>query len=190
MSPFIYFYGSSMYRKRAELVPFVKITPLFGPVSHCGTRAFSPENTIVVAEAHWKFNVRMTKGSKLVLMCDDTLVCTTNVEKFFPDWAEWRVQDFPLGEIRQLLVFCGGAPQCHFLEKSAPRADHALGRGADIHPLRGFSGETEKMDVMSSISHETIGYIKQVTFEDPGRPYTLFLTALTACVDLDGGYTP
>lgn len=47
-------------------------------------------------------DVAQTKDGELVVIHDDTLNRTTNVEDVFPDRAPWNVRDFTLGEIKQL----------------------------------------------------------------------------------------
>ncbi|MEV0314249.1 glycerophosphodiester phosphodiesterase [Nonomuraea fuscirosea] len=78
-------------------------------IAHRGGAAHAPENTIAacaLARAQradvCEFDVQQTKDGRLVLMHDETLERTTNVEKVFPGRAPWRVADFTLAEIRRL----------------------------------------------------------------------------------------
>lgn len=47
-------------------------------------------------------DVQRTKDGELVIMHDDTLKRTTNVEELFPDRAPWKVADFTAAEIATL----------------------------------------------------------------------------------------
>ncbi|GAA3116803.1 MULTISPECIES: glycerophosphodiester phosphodiesterase [Nonomuraea] len=83
--------------------------PRVDTIAHRGGSAHAPENTIAAcARARTQgadvceFDVQQTKDHKLVLMHDETLERTTNVEKVFPRRAPWRVSDFTLDEIQRL----------------------------------------------------------------------------------------
>ncbi|QEU95095.1 glycerophosphodiester phosphodiesterase family protein [Streptomyces kanamyceticus] len=78
-------------------------------VAHRGASAYAPENTFAAIDKardmgfRWVENdVQRTKDGELVIMHDDTLKRTTNVEEVFPDRAPWKVGDFTAAEIRQL----------------------------------------------------------------------------------------
>lgn len=47
-------------------------------------------------------DIAQTKDGELVVLHDDTLTRTTNVEEVFPDRAPWNVRDFTLAEIKRL----------------------------------------------------------------------------------------
>ncbi|GGV03661.1 hypothetical protein GCM10010182_22240 [Actinomadura cremea] len=47
-------------------------------------------------------DVQLTSDEKLVLLHDDTLVRTTDVEEVYPDRAPWKVGQFTLAEIKRL----------------------------------------------------------------------------------------
>jgi glycerophosphoryl diester phosphodiesterase len=77
--------------------------------AHRGASFRAPENTLAAfrlaidLDAEWiESDVRRTKDGALVLMHDETLVRTTNVEQVFPHRSPWRVADFTLAEIRRL----------------------------------------------------------------------------------------
>jgi glycerophosphoryl diester phosphodiesterase len=79
------------------------VPPQVDNIAHRGGSANAPENTIAacaVARAHradvCEFDVQQTKDHRLVLMHDETLSRTTNVEKIFPRRKPWRVSDFTL----------------------------------------------------------------------------------------------
>ncbi|WP_069884453.1 glycerophosphodiester phosphodiesterase family protein [Streptomyces luteocolor] len=78
-------------------------------VAHRGASAYAPENTFAAIDKardmgfRWVENdVQRTKDGELVIMHDDTLKRTTNVEEVFPDRAPWKVADFTAAEIAKL----------------------------------------------------------------------------------------
>lgn len=78
-------------------------------VAHRGASAYAPENTLpAIDEAarlgfSWVENdVQRTKDGVLVVIHDDSLKRTTNVEKVFPGRAPWKVKDFTAAEIARL----------------------------------------------------------------------------------------
>lgn len=78
-------------------------------IAHRGARGHAPENTLTSATlAHtvhadlWELDVNYTRDGKLVVMHDDTLVRTTNVEKVYPGRPSYRVCDFTLNELKTL----------------------------------------------------------------------------------------
>ncbi|MBB1245816.1 glycerophosphodiester phosphodiesterase [Streptomyces durbertensis] len=80
-----------------------------GVVAHRGASAYAPENTLAAADKadelgiDWVENdVQRTRDGELVVMHDETLARTTDVEEVFPDRAPWKVSDFTAEEIAQL----------------------------------------------------------------------------------------
>ena len=78
-------------------------------VAHRGARGHAPENTLTAAALGyavqadlWELDANYTKDGKLVVMHDDTLVRTTDVETAFPGRPSYRVCDFTLDEIKSL----------------------------------------------------------------------------------------
>lgn len=78
-------------------------------IAHRGARSIAPENTLIAArKAHeagadmWETDVQLTKDNEPVLMHDDTLVRTTDVEEVYPEKDSYRVDDFTLEEIKRL----------------------------------------------------------------------------------------
>ncbi|MBC7109187.1 MAG: glycerophosphodiester phosphodiesterase [Methanomassiliicoccales archaeon] len=78
-------------------------------IAHRGASSLAPENTLAAASLAaelgadmWEFDVRMTRDGELILMHDETLSRTTNVQELFPTRTPWRVEDFTLEEIRKL----------------------------------------------------------------------------------------
>ncbi|MET3987057.1 glycerophosphodiester phosphodiesterase family protein [Streptomyces sp. PvR034] len=92
-----------------------KAPPLAGllglPVvyAHRGASAYAPENTLASIDLaarlgmDWVENdVQRTKDGVLVVIHDDTLKRTTDVQKVFPGRSPWRVKDFTAAEIARL----------------------------------------------------------------------------------------
>ncbi|WP_063765268.1 glycerophosphodiester phosphodiesterase [Nonomuraea candida] len=78
-------------------------------IAHRGGAANAPENTIAACALArsqgadvCEFDVQQTRDHRLVLMHDETLARTTDVEKVFPKRSPWRVSDFTLAEIQRL----------------------------------------------------------------------------------------
>lgn len=78
-------------------------------IAHRGACAYAPENTLdAVDEAAalgipWVENdVQRTKDGELVVIHDDNLRRTTDVEQVFPGRAPWKVKDFTAAEIARL----------------------------------------------------------------------------------------
>ncbi|MFF4844578.1 glycerophosphodiester phosphodiesterase [Streptomyces collinus] len=78
-------------------------------VAHRGASAYAPENTLASIDEAAKLgftwvenDVQRTKDGELVVIHDDSLRRTTDVEKVFPDRAPWKVKDFTAAEIARL----------------------------------------------------------------------------------------
>ncbi|MFD4246057.1 glycerophosphodiester phosphodiesterase [Streptomyces sp. NPDC058525] len=74
--------------------------------AHRGASAYAPENTLEAVDLamrlgfEWVENdVQRTRDGELVVVHDDTLSRTTDVEQLFPDRSPWRVRDFTAAEI-------------------------------------------------------------------------------------------
>ncbi|MCJ1680235.1 glycerophosphodiester phosphodiesterase [Streptomyces sp. APSN-46.1] len=85
--------------------------PFSTPVvyAHRGASAYAPENTLEAIDLamrlgfDWVENdVQRTRDGVLVVVHDDTLARTTDVEQRFPDRKPWRVRDFTAEEIAAL----------------------------------------------------------------------------------------
>ncbi|WP_405494168.1 glycerophosphodiester phosphodiesterase [Streptomyces sp. NBC_00096] len=77
--------------------------------AHRGASAYAPENTLAAIDLaremgfDWVENdVQRTSDGELVVVHDDTLARTTDVEQVFPDRKPWRVKDFTAAEIARL----------------------------------------------------------------------------------------
>jgi len=78
-------------------------------IAHAGASSVAPQNTLAAGRQAfetgadvWSVDVRSTKDGVFVLMHDDTLDRTTDVEDQFPMRAPWKVDDFTFDEIRML----------------------------------------------------------------------------------------
>nr|WSY55745.1 glycerophosphodiester phosphodiesterase family protein [Streptomyces sp. NBC_00886] len=78
-------------------------------VAHRGASAYAPENTLASIDKaarlgfQWVENdVQRTKDGELVVIHDDSLKRTTDVEAVFPHRAPWKVKDFTAAEIARL----------------------------------------------------------------------------------------
>ncbi len=78
-------------------------------VAHRGASAYAPENTLAAVDKaaelgiRWVENdVQRTKDGELVVLHDESLARTTDVEEVFPDRAPWKVKDFTAAEIARL----------------------------------------------------------------------------------------
>jgi glycerophosphoryl diester phosphodiesterase len=78
-------------------------------IAHRGASAYAPENTLAAVDKaaalgiRWVENdVQQTRDGELVILHDDNLRRTTDVEEVFPDRAPWKVKDFTAAEIARL----------------------------------------------------------------------------------------
>ncbi|MBC2901672.1 glycerophosphodiester phosphodiesterase [Streptomyces cupreus] len=78
-------------------------------LAHRGASAYAPENTLAAVDKaaelgiKWVENdVQRTKDGELVVIHDDNLRRTTDVEEVFPGRAPWKVKDFTAAEIARL----------------------------------------------------------------------------------------
>ncbi|MGX1561362.1 glycerophosphodiester phosphodiesterase [Streptomyces sp. NPDC055506] len=78
-------------------------------IAHRGASAYAPENTLAAVDKAaelgipWVENdVQQTRDGELVVVHDDNLRRTTDVEEVFPGRAPWKVKDFTAAEIARL----------------------------------------------------------------------------------------
>jgi glycerophosphoryl diester phosphodiesterase len=78
-------------------------------IAHRGASGYAPENTLAAVDKaaelgiRWVENdVQRTKDGALVVLHDNSLRRTTDVEEVFPDRAPWNVRDFTAAEIARL----------------------------------------------------------------------------------------
>ncbi|GGJ65943.1 glycerophosphodiester phosphodiesterase [Streptomyces brasiliensis] len=108
-------------------------TPQVVTYAHRGSSGSVPENTLAAVDfaiaQHTDFvetDVRRTKDGQLIIMHDDQLGRTTNVEDVFPDRAPYWVHDFTLAEIKQLDAGSWFSPQ--FAGEKVPTFDEFVDR--------------------------------------------------------------
>ncbi|MBS3740200.1 glycerophosphodiester phosphodiesterase [Candidatus Bipolaricaulota bacterium] len=113
-------------------------------IAHRGASSIAPENTLIAArKAHqlgadwWELDVRLTQDKQLVVIHDDTLARTTNVEEVYPNRDSLRVEDFTLEEIKNL-------DAGSWFEVDDPSGEIARGNlaGSDIERYRGIKVPT------------------------------------------------
>ncbi len=75
-------------------------------IAHRGASGYAPENTLAAVDKaaelgiRWVENdVQRTRDGELVVLHDDNLRRTTDVEEVFPDRSPWKVKDFTAAEI-------------------------------------------------------------------------------------------
>ncbi len=78
-------------------------------IAHRGARSLAPENTLAAARKAleagadmWEVDVAVTADGHLVLMHDDSLARTTDVETRFPDRKPWHFTTFTEAELETL----------------------------------------------------------------------------------------
>jgi len=78
-------------------------------IAHRGCRSLAPENTLAAARKAleigadmWELDVGVTADGELIVIHDDSLGRTTNVDTIFPDRTPWHFTTFTLSEIKQL----------------------------------------------------------------------------------------
>jgi glycerophosphoryl diester phosphodiesterase len=78
-------------------------------IAHRGARSLAPENTLAAAQAAldvgadmWELDVGVTADGELILIHDDSLARTTNVQARFSDRSPWHFFTFSLAEIKSL----------------------------------------------------------------------------------------
>ncbi|KUO03998.1 glycerophosphodiester phosphodiesterase [Streptomyces caeruleatus] len=78
-------------------------------IAHRGASTYAPENTLAAVDKaaelgiSWVENdVQRTRDGELVVLHDDNLKRTTDVEEVFPGRAPWKVKDFTADEIALL----------------------------------------------------------------------------------------
>jgi glycerophosphoryl diester phosphodiesterase len=116
----------------------VAVSPLV--IAHRGARSLAPENTLAAARQAravgadmWELDVSVTADGELVIMHDDTLNRTSNVQQVFPERIPWRVWEFTLAEIQKL--DCGS-----WFNQTDPFGQIKAGRVAESD-VRSYVGE-------------------------------------------------
>lgn len=115
-------------------------------IAHRGARSLAPENTLVAARKAfqigadlWETDVIVTADEALILLHDDSLARTTDVEARFPDRTPWTVTTFTLDEIRSLDAgswFVETDPFRQIAAGEVPPGEQSAYRGEKIPTLR------------------------------------------------------
>ncbi len=92
---------------QALLSPYTQSRPLV--FAHRGSSKYAPEETLAafrraIADGAdtLEGDMAQTKDGQIIIIHDDTLSRTTNVEELYPDRAPWNVSDFTLAEVKRL----------------------------------------------------------------------------------------
>jgi glycerophosphoryl diester phosphodiesterase len=114
--------------------PVAPVPPPVGraaAIAHRGASHVAPENTLSALRSAlasgadlMEVDVRRTADGALVLMHDETLARTTDVELLFPTRAPWRVQDLTLEQIRK--VDAGSWKSTTYRGEGVPTLSEAL----------------------------------------------------------------
>ncbi|MEE8593467.1 MAG: glycerophosphodiester phosphodiesterase family protein [Candidatus Bipolaricaulota bacterium] len=115
-------------------------------IAHAGASSLAPQNTMAAGRKAfdagadvWGVDVQLTADGVFVLMHDDTLDRTTNVEDLFPIREPWRVNEFTFEEVRSLDAgswFVHEDPFEQIEEGNVSAAELAAYVGEPVPPLR------------------------------------------------------
>lgn len=115
-------------------------------IAHRGARSLAPENTLAAARKAlalgadmWEVDVAVTADGALVLMHDDSLARTTDVETVFPDRAPWIFTTFTKAELDRLDAgswFAASDPFGEIAAGHVPAEDLARYEGEPIPTVR------------------------------------------------------
>ncbi|NGN68146.1 glycerophosphodiester phosphodiesterase [Streptomyces sp. A7024] len=138
-------------------------------VAHRGASAAVPENTLAaIDEARdmgidWVENdVQRAKDGELVIMHDDTLARTTDVEQKFPDRAPWKVADFTWKEISTLDAGSWKGPE--FAGLKVPNLEQYMNRVE--HNDQRLVLEIKKPELYPGIEAETLKELRGLGWLD------------------------
>ena len=114
-------------------------------IAHRGARSLAPENTLLAAQRAfevgadiWETDLAVTRDEQLILLHDDLLVRTTDVQQRYPDRAFEPFTTFSLAEIRALDAgswFVEGDPHGQIAAGAVSEADQKACRGAQVPTL-------------------------------------------------------
>ncbi|WP_371568141.1 glycerophosphodiester phosphodiesterase [Streptomyces canus] len=128
-------------------------------IAHRGASAYAPENTLAAVDkaarlgAVWVENdVQRTKDGELVVLHDDSLRRTTDVEQVFPGRAPWKVKDFTAAEIARLDA--GGWFGAAYAGARVPTLKQYVHR-VDLHHQK-LLLELKNPELYPGIEHETL----------------------------------
>ena len=148
-------------------------------VAHRGNSGAAPENTLtsfaqgIAARADYvEFDVRLTRDGVPVLLHDESLARTTNVESRFPARRPWYVQAFTSTEVHQLDA--GGWKAASYAGERIPTfratlrqlAQSPVGAFVEIKDPPKYGG----VDGIGTKVHDALHQLWPEAFADPGRP--------------------
>ncbi|MEU7580626.1 glycerophosphodiester phosphodiesterase family protein [Streptomyces sp. NPDC041068] len=138
-------------------------------VAHRGASAYAPENTLAAIDKardmgfRWVENdVQRTRDGELVIMHDDTLKRTTNVEELFPDRAPWKVADFTAAEIAKLDAGSWFSPK--YAGERVPTLEQYMRRVSHNHQKLVF--EFKKPELYPGIEKEGLRVLRDTGWLD------------------------
>ena len=114
-------------------------------IAHRGARSLAPENTLLAAQRGlevgadlWETDLAVTRDEALVLLHDDLLVRTTDVQQRYPERASDPFTTFSLAEIRALDAgswFVEADPHGQIAAGAVSEADQKACRGVQVPTL-------------------------------------------------------
>ncbi|MFD9908197.1 glycerophosphodiester phosphodiesterase [Streptomyces sp. NPDC059063] len=138
-------------------------------VAHRGASAYAPENTLAAIDKaadlgfRWVENdVQRTKDGVLVIVHDDNLKRTTNVEEVFPDRAPWKVKDFTAAEIAKLDAGSWFGPK--FAGARVPTLTQYMNRVSRNHQRLVL--EIKKPELYPGIEQDTLRVLRRTGWLD------------------------
>ncbi|MDI3404818.1 glycerophosphodiester phosphodiesterase [Streptomyces cavernicola] len=138
-------------------------------VAHRGASAYAPENTLAAIDKasdmgfRWVENdVQRTKDGELVIMHDDNLKRTTNVEEVFPDRSPWKVADFTAAEIAKLDA--GSWFDAKYAGARVPTLEQYMNRVEQNHQKLVL--EVKKPELYPGIEQDTLDVLKKTGWLD------------------------
>ncbi|SDK88784.1 glycerophosphodiester phosphodiesterase [Streptomyces indicus] len=141
-------------------------------VAHRGASAYAPENTLAAIDKArelgftWVENdVQRTKDGELVIMHDDNLARTTDVEQVFPDRAPWKVKDFTAAEIAKLDA--GSWFDAKFKGARVPTLTQYMNRVE--HNDQRLVLEIKKPELYPGIERDTLRVLRETGWLDRGH---------------------
>ncbi|MFE7270705.1 glycerophosphodiester phosphodiesterase [Streptomyces sp. NPDC057623] len=139
-------------------------------IAHRGASTYAPENTLAAVDRaaelgiSWVENdVQRTKDGELVVLHDDNLQRTTDVEKVFPGRAPWKVKDFTAAEIALLDAGSWFAPS--YAGARVPTLEQYMDR-VELHHQK-LLLEIKNPDLYPGIEGQTLKTLANEGWLDP-----------------------
>ncbi|MGX1883976.1 glycerophosphodiester phosphodiesterase [Streptomyces sp. NPDC055287] len=133
-------------------------------IAHRGASAYAPENTLAAIDladrmgSDWVENdVQRTKDGELVVVHDDSLARTTNVEQVYPGRSPWKIKDFTAAEIATLDAGSWFAPR--FAGARVPTLKQYVNRVERNHQK--LLLEIKKPELYPGIERDTLRVLRQ-----------------------------